>query len=262
MSLLRFENLSRSFGGIKAVDNLSFAIEPGPIQSIIGPNGAGKTTLFNLISGLYQPTSGVIFFNGDDITGKAAWQLAGLGLARTFQNLQIFFNMSAMENVLVGMHLKSDTRFHASLLRFKSIVSGDRLNRERAAELLDFVGLGDYVGAETSSMPYGALKRLEIARALAADPIVVLLDEPAAGLNPAETASIDALIQKVAANDVTVILVEHDMRLVMGVSDHIFVLESGRLLADGNAHDIRHNPDVVAAYLGESGRELADAARH
>ncbi len=254
MSLLRLENLSRSFGGIDAVDNLSFAVEPGPIHSIIGPNGAGKTTLFNLITGLYKPSSGKIFFNESDITGKHPWQLAGLGLARTFQNLQIFFNMSAVENVMVGMHLKSDTRFHASLLRFKSIVTGDRLNRERAAELLNFVDLGDYVGSETSSMPYGALKRLEIARALAADPSVLLLDEPAAGLNPAETESVDSLIQKVAANSVTVILVEHDMRLVMGVSDHIFVLEGGRLLAEGKAYDIRHNPDVVAAYLGESGR--------
>ncbi len=262
MSLLRFQNLSRSFGGINAVDDLSFAIDSGPIHSIIGPNGAGKTTLFNLISGLYKPTGGSIFFEDRDITGQPVWKLAGLGLARTFQNLQIFFNMSAIENVMVGMHLKSDTRFHACLLRFNSIVAGDRSSRERAAELLDFVGLGEYAGAESSSMPYGALKRLEIARALAAEPIVVLLDEPAAGLNPAETRSIDTLIQKVAASGVTVVLVEHDMRLVMGVSDHIFVLESGRLLAEGTAQDIRHNPDVVAAYLGESGRELADAARY
>ena len=255
MSLLRFASLSCSFGGIIAVDDLSFAIEPGPIHSIIGPNGAGKTTLFNLISGLYKPTSGGIFFEGGEITGQPAWKLAALGLARTFQNLRIFFNMSAIENVMAGMHLKCDTRFHACLLRLNSVVAGDRSNRERAAELLDFVGLGEYAGAEASSMPYGALKRLEIARALAAEPRVVLLDEPAAGLNPAETRSIDSLIQKVSASGVTVILVEHDMRLVMGVSDHIFVLESGRLLAEGTAHDIRHNPDVVAAYLGRSARD-------
>jgi branched-chain amino acid transport system ATP-binding protein len=255
MSMLRIESLSRTFGGIIAVDNLSLAIESGPIHSIIGPNGAGKTTLFNLITGLYQPTGGGVFFEDEEITGRKVWQLAGLGLARTFQNLQIFFNMSAVENVMIGMHLKSDTRFMPSLLRFKSITAGDRKNRERAAELLDFVGLSDYIGAQSSAMPYGALKRLEIARSLAAGPKLILLDEPAAGLNPAETATIDNLIQKVAASGVTVILIEHDMRLVMGVSDHIFVLESGRLLAEGNADDIRHNPDVVAAYLGESGRE-------
>ena len=254
MSMLRIESLCRTFGGINAVDNLSLAIESGPIHSIIGPNGAGKTTLFNLITGLYKPTGGGVFFEDKEISGRKVWQLAGLGLARTFQNLQIFFNMSAMENVMVGMHLKSDTRFMASLLRYKSIAAEDRENRGRAAELLDFVGLDDYIGTESSAMPYGALKRLEIARSLAAEPKLLLLDEPAAGLNPTETASIDDLIQKVAASGITIVLVEHDMRLVMGVSDHIFVLESGRLLAEGNAYDIRHNPDVVAAYLGESGR--------
>ena len=255
MSLLRVSSLSRSFGGLNAVDNLDLVIEPGPIHSIIGPNGAGKTTLFNLISGLYRPTGGNVFFENKDVTGQPAWKLAGLGLSRTFQNLQIFFNMSAVENVMVGMHLKCDTRFIPSLLRSRSVVRDDRKNRERAGELLEFVGLGGYLGAEASAMPYGALKRLEIARALAAGPKVMLLDEPAAGLNPAETAAIDDLIREIAAAGVTVVLVEHDMRLVMGVSDHIFVLERGRLLAEGNGHEIRHNPDVVAAYLGESARD-------
>jgi branched-chain amino acid transport system ATP-binding protein len=254
MSLLRVEALSRSFGGINAIDGLDLAIRPGSIHSIIGPNGAGKTTLFNLISGIYQPTSGRIFLDDTEVTGMLTWRLAGLGLARTFQNLQIFFNMSAVENVMVGMHLKSDTRFIASLLRFNSIIVGDADNRERAGQLLEFVGLGDYIKADAAAMPYGALKRLEIARSLAAEPKIILLDEPAAGLNPAETADIDKLIQKIAANNITVVLVEHDMRLVMGVSDHIFVLESGRLLAEGTADEIRHNQDVVAAYLGQSER--------
>jgi len=255
MTLLRTENLSRSFGGINAIDGLNLAIRPGPIHSIIGPNGAGKTTLFNLITGIYRPSGGRIFLGDADITGLATWRLAALGLARTFQNLQIFFNMSALDNVMVGMHLKSDTRFLASLLRIPSIVRGDERNRAEAARLLDFVGLGAYEHADTQSMPYGALKRLEIARALAPGPKIIMLDEPAAGLNPAETQAIDDLIQKIAETGVTVVLVEHDMRLVMGVSEHIFVIESGRLLAEGAAQEIRHNPDVVAAYLGESGRD-------
>jgi len=255
MTLLRIEGLSRSFGGINAINELSLAIRPGPIHSIIGPNGAGKTTLFNLITGIYRPSAGRIFLDDGDITGLPTWRLSALGLARTFQNLQIFFNMSALDNVMVGMHLKSDTRFLASLFRFPSIVSGDQRNREEAARLLDFVGLGRYTASETQSMPYGALKRLEIARALASGPKIIMLDEPAAGLNPKETAAIDGLIQKIAESGVTVVLVEHDMRLVMGVSEHIFVLEGGRLLAEGTAHDIRHNPDVAAAYLGESGRD-------
>lgn len=255
MTLLRIEGLRRSFGGINAIDGINLAIRPGPIHSIIGPNGAGKTTLFNLISGIYKPDGGHIFFEDVDVTDMQTWQLAALGLARTFQNLQIFFNMSALENVMVGMHLNCNTRFAASLFRTPGIVSGDVDNRRKAAELLEYVGLGEHTDADTPSMPYGALKRLEIARALAMAPKIIMLDEPAAGLNPAETASIDALIQKIAKSGITVVLVEHDMHLVMGVSEHIFVLESGRLLAEGTASEIRHNPDVVAAYLGESGRD-------
>ncbi len=255
MSLLRLQDLSRVFGGIKAIDGLTFAIEPGPIHSIIGPNGAGKTTLFNLITGIYQPSGGTIYFQDDLITGYPTHKLADFGMARTFQNLQIFFNMSAIENVMVGMHLKCNTNFLPSLLRYRSNLRKDIENKDRAAELLEFVGLGEYIGADSVAMPYGALKRLEIARSLAAEPKILMLDEPAAGLNPAETASIDGLIHKISASGVTVVLVEHDMRLVMGVSDHIFVLESGRLLAEGNADQIRHNPYVVAAYLGATGKD-------
>ena len=254
MSLLKVEALSRSFGGVNAIDSLSLTIEPGPIHSIIGPNGAGKTTLFNLITGVYVPSDGYIFFQDKEISGKKPWSLAAMGMSRTFQNLQIFFNMTAIDNIMVGMHLKSDSRFLPSLLRLKSIVKGDKINREKSAELLEFVGLGDYVGADTDAMPYGALKRLEIARALATEPEILLLDEPAAGLNPAETGNLDELIQKIATRGTTVVLVEHDMKLVMGVSDHIIVLESGRLLTEGNAEAVRHHPDVIAAYLGESGR--------
>lgn len=255
MSLLQIDGLSRSFGGINAIDNLTLTINPGPIHSIIGPNGAGKTTLFNLITGVYVPSEGNILFEDQEVSGHKPWTLASRGMARTFQNLQIFFNMTAIDNIMVGMHLKCNTRFLPSLFRFPSIVKDDKEKREKSAELLDFVGLGEYVGAETDAMPYGALKRLEIARALATEPKILLLDEPAAGLNPAETGDLDELIQKIATSGTTVVLVEHDMKLVMNVSDHIIVLESGRLLTEGDAESVRHNPDVIAAYLGESGRQ-------
>ncbi len=250
MSLLRVEDLRKSFGGITAVADLNFALEPGIIHSIIGPNGAGKTTLFNLITGLYRPSGGRIFFEDDEITGAPPFELARRGLSRTFQNLQIFFNMTALENVMVGHHLHCDRRFLPALLRLPHIVRGDAACRDYAAELMGYVGLGDYLHAEASALPYGALKRLEIARALATRPKMLLLDEPAAGLNPAETEAMDRVIQRISESGVTVLLVEHDMRLVMGISDLILVLDHGRPLALGTAAQIRANPEVVTAYLG------------
>ena len=254
MTLLRVENLSKSFGPVSAIDDLSFAINPGTIHSIIGPNGAGKTTLFNLISGLYRPTRGSIFFSDTDITALPPHRRARCGLSRTFQNLQIFLNMSALDNVMVGYHLACDGRFLPSLLRLPSVVRRDGEYRERAAALMRFVGLDTFIGAMAQTMPYGALKRLELARALAVQPKMLLLDEPAAGLNPKETAALDLLIQEIAARGITVVLVEHDMRLVWSVSNHILVLDHGRKLAEGTGAEIRHNEDVVAAYLGEGGR--------
>jgi branched-chain amino acid transport system ATP-binding protein len=250
MSLLAVENLSREFGGIQAVAELSFAIEAGRIHSIIGPNGAGKTTLFNLITGVYTPTSGRIRFDGVDVTALSTAARAKRGIQRTFQNLQIYFNMSALENVMVGRHLHLDTRILPSLMRLPSVTRANNAARAKAAELMQMVGLGAYLDADADSMPYGALKRLEVARALAAEPKLLLLDEPAAGLNPKETHDIDELIKRIAAAGTTVVLVEHDMKLVMGVSDHILVLDRGRMLAEGNAAEVRANPDVVRAYLG------------
>jgi branched-chain amino acid transport system ATP-binding protein len=250
MSLLAVEALSRAFGGIHAVADLSFTVEPGRIHSIIGPNGAGKTTLLNLITGIYVPSAGRIAFAGADVTGLAPFELARRGMSRTFQNLQIFFNMTAVENVMVGRHLRSDTRLWPSLLHLPAVVRGDRDSRGRAIELMSRVGLGGWIAADAAAMPYGALKRLEIARALASEPKLLLLDEPAAGLNPTETREIDRLIQEIAAGGITVVLVEHDMRLVMGVSDRILVLNFGRRLAEGTAAEVRRNPDVIAAYLG------------
>ena len=254
MTLLRVENLSKEFGGIHAVEDLNFAINPGTIHSIIGPNGAGKTTLFNLITGVYTPTTGNIFFNDQDITSIPTYALAGAGVSRTFQNLQIFFNMSAVENVMVGNHLKTDSRFLPALFGLPAVRRGERECRQRAEQIMCEVGLEAYIGSDADSMPYGALKWLEIARALASEPNMLLLDEPAAGLNPTETQEINELIKRVAGMGITVVLVEHDMKLVMGVSDHILVLDSGRKLAEGTAEEIRQNPDVVEAYLGHGHR--------
>ena len=250
MTLLSVADLSKEFGGVHAVEDLSFSINPGTIHSIIGPNGAGKTTLFNLITGIYTPSRGRITLEGRDIAGRRPSELARLGMSRTFQNLQVFFNMSAVENVMVGHHLHLRRGFIPSLLRLPSVVRGDRACRAHAVELLEFVGLARYVHADAASMPYGALKRLEIARALAARPRLLLLDEPAAGLNDSESREIDEVIKKVAASGVTVVLVEHDMRMVMGISDHILVLNYGRKLAEGTPAEVRANPDVIAAYLG------------
>jgi len=253
VSLLTVTGLSKEFGGVHAVEDLSFVINPGTIHSIIGPNGAGKTTLFNLITGIYTPSRGGIRLEEREIAGRRPSELAALGMSRTFQNLQVFFNMTAIENVMVGAHLHLGRGFLASLLRLPSVVRSDRECRARAVELLEFVGLDRYVHADAASMPYGALKRLEIARALAARPRLLLLDEPAAGLNATESREIDEVIKKVAATGVTVVLVEHDMKMVMGISDHILVLNYGRKLAEGTPAEIRANADVVAAYLGANG---------
>jgi branched-chain amino acid transport system ATP-binding protein len=248
--MLKIQNLSKSFGGVHAVQDVSFTIKEGSIHSVIGPNGAGKTTLFNLITGVYTPTRGGIVLRGENVSGLSPDILARRGMSRTFQNLQVCLNMTAIENVMVGAHLRLNQNLFASMLRLPSIRKADAECREEAARLMEFVGVGQYVAAEASQMPYGALKRLEIARALAARPKVLLLDEPAAGLNHTETGEIEALIRKVAQSGVTVVLVEHDMKLVMNLSDHILVLDYGKKLAEGTAAEVRANPDVVAAYLG------------
>jgi branched-chain amino acid transport system ATP-binding protein len=262
MSVLAVEDLGIAFGGLVAIDGVSFTVNAGEIFAVIGPNGAGKTTLFNLISGIYPPRSGRITLAGEKVTSLPPQELARRGLSRTFQNLQIFFRMSAAENVMVGRHLYEKRNVLVHLLALPSVHAQNRATRAKAEQLLDFVGLSDRVDMPAIGLPYGALKRLEIARALASEPKVLLLDEPAAGCNPVETEAIDAVIKAVAAQGVAVVLVEHDMRLVMRISNRILVLDRGRTLAEGSAQDVRANPAVIAAYLGGFGEQEAALARH
>jgi branched-chain amino acid transport system ATP-binding protein len=260
MSVLAAYDIGISFGGVKAIDGVSFRVEPGQILSIIGPNGAGKTTLFNVASGIYAASQGRIELDGTDVTGAAPEQLAALGLSRTFQNLQIFQRMTAVENVMVGRHLRETRSLFAELFRLPSVTRQNHATREAALSLLDEVGLRESADQLAGSLPYGACKRLEIARALAAEPRVLLLDEPAAGCNAVETEEIDRLVKRVAGNGIAVVLVEHDMKLVMKISDRILVLEHGRPLTEGTPREVRDNPAVLEAYLGKHGAREAGRA--
>jgi len=252
MALLEVSDLSMTFGGVLAVQNVSFSVEAGIVYSVIGPNGAGKTTLFNLITGIYRPKSGEVRLDGEMITGRPPHELARKGMARTFQNLQVCMNMTAIENVMLGGHLSVDRNLIKGMLRFPSVRHADTILREKSAELMVYVGLGPYLDADASVMPFGALKRLEIARALAARPRILFLDEPAAGFNPMETAEIDGLVRKIADSGITVVLVEHDMKMVMNISDRILVLNYGKKLTEGAAREVRRDPAVIAAYLGKA----------
>ena len=246
--ILSVQSLSRSFGGIAAVSDVSFEVQSGHVHAVIGPNGAGKTTLFNLISGVYAPSSGSIHLDGHDITGCTPEELASRGMSRTFQNLQVCMNMTAIENVMLGAHLQLNKSFWAGI--FGLTRTADKKLRKEAASLMEYVGIGEYTSAHATQLSFGVLKRLEIARALAAKPRLLLLDEPAAGLNDSETHAITMLIRQIAEGGITVLLVEHDMKMVMDISDYLIVLDQGQKLAEGNATTISQNPAVVAAYLG------------
>lgn len=265
--LLTAEGIGIGFGGLRALDGVGFAARAGEVLAVIGPNGAGKTTLFNIVSGLYRAESGRITLDGQDVTEAPPHRLAALGLSRTFQNLQVFFRMTALENVMAGRHLQEGSGLLSDLLRLPRTRRANAATRAAAMALLDEVGLADKADLPAGSLPYGALKRLEIARAMATNPRVLLLDEPAAGCNPVETEEIDRLIAQVAARGVAVVLIEHDMKLVMRISRHVVVLNQGRLLAEGTPEEVRRNPEVIAAYLGthgaaEAGRAEARGNQH
>ncbi|UXU76671.1 MULTISPECIES: ABC transporter ATP-binding protein [unclassified Paracoccus (in: a-proteobacteria)] len=256
MSLLQIEGLGISFGGLRAVNDVSFKVEPGEIVSVIGPNGAGKTTLFNMISGVYRPGSGKVSLLGEDVTGMAPFRLAQRGMSRTFQNLQIFQNMTVLENAISGFHLQERGPVIADLFNLPSSRRRAKAAEAGARQLLARVGLERAADREAGSLSYGSLKRLEIARALAMEPKVLLLDEPAAGCNAVETEEIDHLIAEVAASGVAILLVEHDMKMVMRISNHIVVLDHGEKIAEGAPAVVSRDPAVIAAYLGT---EVADA---
>ncbi len=255
--LLRAENLSRRFGGVTALEAVDLALAHGAVHAVIGPNGAGKTTLLNVLSGIYRPDSGEIRFGDTSLAGRAPHEFAAAGIARTFQNLQVFANMSALENVMAGGWLRSRCSLAGALFHSGNFHRLERRCRDVAERLLEEVGLARWREAHADAMPYGALKRLEIARALAAGPKLLLLDEPAAGLNPGETREMDELIRRIAARGITVVLVEHNMKLVMEVSDHVIVLDYGRKLADGDPRSVSADARVIEAYLGAAAPRAA-----
>lgn len=249
-TVLDIESLTLKFGGLTALDDVSFHINEGEILGLIGPNGAGKTTCFNAITGVYRPTSGAIRFHGRSLAGMRKHQIAKLGIARTFQNIRLFPTMTALENVLVGADAQHKTGMASALFRLPRHRREEDEGHDKAMELLRFMGLGKRADELAANLSYGNQRRLEIARAMATGPKLICLDEPAAGFNPAEKVELMNLIRKVRDRGYTVLLIEHDMKLVMGVTDRIVVLEFGRKIAEGTPAEIRDNPAVIAAYLG------------
>jgi len=257
---LAVRDLSIAFGGVVAVDGVSFDVNEGEIFAIIGPNGAGKTTLFNIVSGLYRPRSGSIDLHGRDVGGMLPFRLARLGMARTFQNLQIFFRLTVLENVMIGRARWEKTNLFADLFHLPSVRRQNEATRATAMQLLERLGLARHADTVAGELSYGSLKRLEIARALASEPTVLLLDEPAAGCNAVETGEIADIVRDIVTGPLAVVLIEHDMKMVMRLSHRVLVLNQGRRLAEGTPEAIRANPEVIKAYLGSHAEEVERAA--
>lgn len=252
--LLEIRGVGKKFGGVKALQEIDFCLERNSITGLIGPNGAGKTTLFNLITGIFPADRGEIRFEGRPVNYRPVYELVRLGIARTFQNVELFENMTVLENILVGLHTRTKYGMIGSMLRFPRVMREERQATSRAMELLEFVGLQAYMDRKSGDLPFGWQRLLELARALAADPRILLLDEPAAGLNMSETRDLGNLINQIRDQGVTILLVEHDMNLTMSISEKIVVLDQGRKIAEGPPRDIQSDETVMAAYLGQKNK--------
>lgn len=249
--MLRLDSITKMFGGLIALEDVSFSVGAGSITGVIGPNGAGKTTLFNIVTGLYTQTSGEVFLDGRNISLLDTEKLAALGLVRTFQNVELFGQMTVLENVMVGLHTGTKSGIFSCAFRLPRQIKEEKFIREKSMEWLEFTGMADMAGVAAANLPFGKGRLLEISRALAANPKMILMDEPAAGLNSRETVELASLILKIREAGITVVLVEHDMDLVMDICDPIVVLNLGKKLAQGTPREIQENPQVISAYLGD-----------